>query len=96
MVQTSRETARSGGIRRLNEPRSVEVQTDDIGLPVSIRERTKPIGVATIEDHWMVRDRWWREKSVERTYYEVILEDGQHVIIYLDELTGSWYRIRGY
>jgi hypothetical protein len=61
-----------------------------------VREKSKSIGVATIEDRWMVKDRWWREKSVGRTYYEVILEDGQHVIIYLDERAGNWSRIRGY
>lgn len=63
---------------------------------MAIAGKKKMIGVVSIENHWLTKDRWWRPKSVERAFYRVILEDGRILTIFLDQLAKSWYRIRGY
>lgn len=96
MVETPRRTSRPGGIRRLNEPRLIDVRTGSSGHPVAIAEKKKVVSIVSIENYWLTKDRWWRPKSVERAFYEVILGDGQHLTIFFDQLAKSWYRIRGY
>jgi hypothetical protein len=96
MVQASRETPRSGGIRRLNVPRSIDVQTNSSSrLPTALKEhggawRT----VASLEDTWRVEDEWWREPPLARAYYQALLEDDRMVTFFLDEMTGRWHTIR--
>ena len=96
MVQTSGETARPGGIRRLNAPQSIEVQTDPSSrLPTALREREKGwIEIASFEDCWRVEDEWWREAPLTRAYYQAHLDDGRLLTLFLDEMTGRWHTIR--
>ncbi len=96
MVQTPRETARPRGIRRLNVPRSIEVQTDPSSrLPTALREREGEWDrIAALEDFWRVEDEWWREAPLARTYYQAYLDDGRPLTFFLDEMTGKWHTIR--
>jgi hypothetical protein len=48
--------------------------------------------VASVREEWRVVDRWWTEEPVRRRYFEVVLENGRNVVVFLDELTGKWYR----
>ena len=50
--------------------------------------------VTTIEDQWEIDEEWWRTRPVSRTYYRVLLEDGQALTLYRDMLNGQWYRQR--
>ena len=94
MVKTSRTTSRPYQIRTLNKPYPLNVQLDEKGYPGLIQERQKWIIIASIQDHWRVDDEWWRDYPISRIYYEAILEIGKRIIIYLDQTTETWYRIR--
>jgi hypothetical protein len=96
MVQAPGEAARSRGIRRLNVPQVVEVQTDPSSrVPRTLKERGgRWIGVASLEDSWRVEDEWWREVPLMRTYYQAYLDDGRSLTLFLDEMAGQWHTIR--
>ena len=70
-------------------------------IPIAIREPGKQgewLAIASIADHWRVDDEWWREQPIARRYYEVALENGRHLTLFLDELSGAgneaWYAVR--
>ena len=50
------------------------------------------IAVESIVETWRIDDEWWREKTVSRQYWRVVLEDGRVVDIYRDLITGKWWR----
>jgi hypothetical protein len=73
-------------LRALNVPQRVEVALDAGQSPARI-------GIVTIEvvqEMWRIDDEWWRE-PITRTYYEVILERGARVVIFLDHVTQEWW-----
>ena len=95
MVSTPRAAPRPSGIRRLNEPRPTEVQADSSGLPIAVGAHGRRwIGVASIEDRWRIDDEWWRDQPVSRTFYGVVLQDGQRITLFRDELKLTWFCIR--
>ena len=96
MVATPRGTSRPGGIRRLNVPRSIDVQANPSSrLPTAFKERGGAWRtVASLEDTWRVEDEWWRESPLARAYYQALLEDDRVVTFFLDEMTGRWHTIR--
>jgi hypothetical protein len=51
--------------------------------------------VALVREEWRVVDRWWTEAPVSRRYFDVVLESGQNVVVFLDEEVGSWFSQRG-
>jgi hypothetical protein len=50
--------------------------------------------VTAIEDRWEINEEWWRTRPLSRTYYRVLLEDGQALTLYRDMLNGRWYSQR--
>ena len=55
---------------------------------------SKALRVTAIEDRWEIDEEWWRTRSLSRTYYRVLLEDGQALTLYRDMLNGRWYSQR--
>jgi hypothetical protein len=51
--------------------------------------------VALVREEWRVVDRWWTEEPVSRRYFDVVLESGQHAVVYRDEEHGGWFTQRG-
>lgn len=45
-------------------------------------------------EHWVVEDRWWTDRPVRRSYFELVLEDGRDAVIFKDLNTGHWYEQR--
>ena len=90
MVADTGAPSGAGRIRPLNNPAPVQVDASEEGLPLAVER----MPVASIVSRWRIDDEWWRETSIARLYYEVLLEDGQHPTVFLDLLTGSWYRQR--
>jgi hypothetical protein len=74
--------------RRLNEPRRVLVGARDDGVPTTVDR----VPVAALREEWRVADRWWTDAPVRRRYFEVVLETGRNVVVYLDEERGKWFR----
>jgi len=48
-----------------------------------------------IREEWRVVDRWWTEEPLSRRYFDVVLESGQHAVVYRDEERGAWFSQRG-
>jgi hypothetical protein len=75
--------------RRLNEPRPAAVEAVD-GRPVTIGN----VPVATVREEWRVSERWWTGRPLRRRYFDAVLETGENVVVFLEELEGRWYRQR--
>jgi hypothetical protein len=50
--------------------------------------------VASYQDIWRVEDEWWRDTPVSRTYFEVLLENGQRITIFHDVMSRLWQKQR--
>lgn len=89
MVSHSGEQGAPRAARRLNEPRPVEVEAPG-GWPVTIGT----IPVAAIREEWRVSERWWTGRPLKRRYFDTVLETGENVVVFREELEGRWYRQR--
>ena len=89
MVADSRGQGDSRAARRLNEPRPVRVTVEE-GLPAAVGQ----VSVLQVREEWRVVDRWWTEAPVRRRYFDVVLESGQHTVVFHDEETGGWFTQR--
>ena len=88
-------------LRALNIPQRVEVELDASGSPTKIEMRNAECGVRNIDDRgsvtieavretWRIDDEWWRE-PVSRKYYEVLVEGGGRVVLFVDLVTLEWF-----
>lgn len=104
MVAHSGAALRSDRLRVLNRPTRVLLELDDRGLPAMIVESDAPASsrraimpsttrhrrVADIIEAWRIDDEWWRE-PISRQYFDVVLEEGAHVVVFQDLITGEWF-----
>jgi hypothetical protein len=67
------------------------VEEDASGLPLAVRLKRRQ-RIAAIEDKWRIDDEWWRKEPVSRLYYNVLLADGQRLVLYKDLVSGGWYK----
>ena len=75
----------------INEPQRVEVELDEKGLPVGMRDAGYKIrAVEDIGEIWRIDDEWWRV-PIHRRYVEVIIEGGRRVVLFEDVITGEWF-----
>jgi hypothetical protein len=79
-----------GTARRLNEPRPALVETGVDGTPRLVNRAA----VALVREEWRVVDRWWTEEPLSRRYFELVLENGENVVVFRDEEQGSWFTQR--
>jgi len=42
----------------------------------------------------VVEDGWWSGRPQCRRYFELVLEDGSDVVIFLEQRSGRWFRQR--
>lgn len=92
MVTTPGTQTRADGLRPLGLPRAVAVRADASGEPAELRRGTQWMAVAEVDDAWRIATEWWREESIERTYYRVLLVDGRVLTLFHDDATASdWY-----
>ncbi len=91
MVEDTRETTGNGACQPVDLPEPIAVEADHTGHPVALKMRRRQ-PIATIEDRWRIDDEWWRKEPVSRLYYSVCLNSGQHLVIFHDLTSGSWYR----
>ncbi len=97
MVKDTGAPVGSDALRPLNAPARLQVREDDSGRPAHVRRRHRRwVAVARTADRWRIDDEWWRERPLSRTYYRVLLEDGQPLTLFRDDVTGQWYEQGGY
>ena len=91
------------GLRPINRPRGLRVQTDDRSRPQAVtfvqdRPNRPPSGrphqVETIDEVWRIVDEWWRVSPITRTYYRVNLDDGRPLTLFHDEIADTWFEQR--
>lgn len=90
MVAPPGRAERPRTLRRLNAPRRVEVRAGAADAPIALRRNGTWLQVIELLDRYRTDDRWWTERPISRTYYEVLLEDGRTVTVFRDEIEGSW------
>jgi hypothetical protein len=47
-----------------------------------------------VREEWRVVDRWWTEEPVDRRYFDLVLESGQHVCVFRDGEAACWFSQR--
>ena len=89
MVANTRGQGDARAARRLNEPRRVAVVAPE-GVPA----RVGGVPVTHVREEWRLNERWWTEQPLRRRYFDLVLETGEHAVVFCDEQRGSWYRQR--
>ena len=94
MLPTPGGAERPCTLRRLNTPRPCEVRAATNGVPVALLRSGRWAQVTDVLDRYRTDDRWWTGGPISRTYYEVLLDDGQVVTIFRDLIGAGWYEQR--
>ena len=77
--------------KRLYLPKRVRVGTDAAGRPADLGGAR----VEAVREEWLVEDRWWTPRPLERRYFELVLADGSDVVVYREPAeSGRWFRQR--
>jgi hypothetical protein len=53
--------------------------------------------VEQVQEVWRVAEAWWRAASVQRTYYQVVIDSGRTLTLFHDDeehLAAGWYEQR--
>lgn len=90
MVAHSGTSGGTRGLRFLNQPRGLVVETDEAGTPRAIAWQGRFRRVVAIYDRWRIDDEWWREE-IARLYYEVEIEGGRRMTVFRDLVAGGWF-----
>lgn len=90
MVAHSRDARAARAARRLNTPHSALVESHPDGTPRRVNRQ----GVGELREEWRVVDRWWTEAPVARRYFDVVLETGEHSVVFHDDEAGGWFTQR--
>jgi hypothetical protein len=77
-------------VKRLSEPKPIEVETADDGRPLQIDGRP----VEAVRESWLIEDRWWTDRPLRRRYWEVVTADGRNLIAFRDLVLGRWFTQR--
>ena len=92
MVGNTGRTADTRRIRRLRQPRALEVEAAGDGTPLRMRIGGGWQDVTPARRPWYVDQHWWRGEALRRVYYDVVPEDGPPMTIYRDRESGAWAR----
>jgi hypothetical protein len=72
----------------LYEPRPVRVRANEHGWPLEVEGVT----IETVREEWIVEDRWWSERPIDRHYFELALADGRCEVVFREHQ--RWFRQR--
>jgi hypothetical protein len=51
--------------------------------------------VEAVREDWLVEDRWWTPKPLQRRYFELALADGRCLVIFREPAeNGRWFEQR--
>jgi len=78
------------GPRRLAVPRRVAVTADTDGHPLIVDSRA----VDSVRESWLVEDRWWTDRPLRRSYWEIVTTCGRNEVVFHDLHSGRWWRQR--
>jgi hypothetical protein len=66
-------------------PQAVRVKTGAGGEPAGIDS----VAVEAVREEWLVEDRWWTPKPLQRRYFELVLADGRNVVVFRE--ANRWF-----
>jgi hypothetical protein len=92
MVSYSGRTADTRRIRRLKQPRALEVEAAEDGTPLRIRIGAAWQDVTLVRAPWRIDQHWWRNQAISRVYYRVESADGPPLTLHFDLIAGTWAR----
>jgi hypothetical protein len=70
-------------------PVEVEAGRDDVPRTVA------GVAVEAVREDWLVEDRWWTPKPLQRRYFELVLTDGRNVVVFREPPDGArWFEQR--
>lgn len=90
MVENSRASGGTGGLRLLNQPKPTAVEANAHGEPAAIVVQGRFQRVRAIHDSWRIDDEWWRDE-IARRYFAVELENGRKLTLYHDLVGDGWF-----
>jgi hypothetical protein len=72
---------------------------DEHGQPATVwvpvaGQGARALAVAHVQERWRISEDWWREASLERTYWRLVLEEGRSLDLFFDDRTGEWFEQR--
>ena len=59
-------------------PRPVRVRAGADGVPLAVAG----VAVESVRERWLVEDRWWTPKPLQRMYFELVLSDGSDLVVF--------------
>jgi hypothetical protein len=68
------------------------VEADESGEPQAVVLGRERLAVVAVQNRWRIDDEWWRERSVSRLYFRMLVEDGRTVTVYRDLVSRTWQR----
>jgi hypothetical protein len=75
-------------------PKPVDVRARADGNPTAI----DGVAVEAIREEWLVEDRWWTPKPLQRRYFELVLADGRNLVVFREPAepveAGRWFEQR--
>jgi hypothetical protein len=72
-------------------PRPIDVEVGDDGAPQAV----DAVKVDALREQWLVEDRWWTPKPLQRAYFELVLTDGRNIVVFREPAeSGSWFEQR--
>jgi hypothetical protein len=78
-------------LRAVGAPRPVRVEDADRGsAPAAVVLDGRRRAVIAVRDDWVVQDRWWTDRPIDRHYFELVLEPGRVAVAYR-EASGDWF-----
>ncbi len=48
------------------------------------------VTIEFVRETWRIDDEWWRE-PITRTYYEVLLQGGARLVLFVDRVKQEWF-----
>lgn len=53
------------------------------------------IAVEAVREQWLVEDRWWTPKPLQRSYFELVMADGRDLVVFREPAeSGRWFEQR--
>ena len=91
MLTTPGGTGGPDTVRRLNVPQPQRVEAGSDGTPRRVHHRGRWRAVVQVRERYRTNDRWWTDAPVSREYFELLLESGRPIMVYLARLEERWY-----
>jgi hypothetical protein len=63
--------------------------------PKPVEVEAGSVAVEAVREDWLVEDRWWTPKPLQRRYFELALADGRCLVVFREPADGGrWFEQR--